>query len=140
MKNSNSRIFSFKLPLDIPMFIKEDLGIQIARVAKVPFRRSSSLSRWRGFFFILLFLFACTQQPIPSESTQLWHNQQRELRYYPDGNDFMITNGTHRFNRALYGSNTGFRIEAGDLPEFALYMPRMGGTLRLGLIRGDSSK
>ncbi|HKJ42697.1 MAG TPA: DUF4450 domain-containing protein, partial [Sunxiuqinia sp.] len=62
------------------------------------------------------------------------------MRYQTDGHDFVITNGTHRFNRALYGSHTGFRVEAGDLPEFAMYMPRMGGTLRLGLIQGDSSK
>ena len=69
-----------------------------------------------------------------------WHDQKRKLRYEPDGNGFVITNGTKRFNRALYGTNTGFRVEAGDLPEFALYMPGMGGTLRLGLIRSDSSK
>jgi hypothetical protein len=31
-------------------------------------------------------------------------------------------NGTNRFNRALYGSNTAFRVEAGDLPEFAMYL------------------
>jgi len=62
------------------------------------------------------------------------------MRYKPDGADFVITNGTHRFNRALYGTNTAFRVEAGDLPEFALYLPGMGGTLRLGLIQADSSK
>ena len=62
------------------------------------------------------------------------------MRYTPDHDDFVIVNGENRFNRALYGSNTGFRVEAGDLPEFALYMPRLGGTLRLGLVRGDHSK
>ncbi|MBO9657786.1 MAG: DUF4450 domain-containing protein [Chitinophagaceae bacterium] len=45
-----------------------------------------------------------------------------------------------RFNRALYGSNTAFRVEAGDLPEFALYLPGMGGNLKFGLIRGTKSK
>ena len=64
----------------------------------------------------------------------------RAMRYAPDEGDFVIVNGTKRFNRALYGSHTGFRVEADDLPEFALYMPRLGGTLRLGLIRGDRSK
>jgi hypothetical protein len=62
--------------------------------------------------------------------TALWHGKERVLRYHPEGTDFVITNGTRRFVRALYGTNTGFRIEAGDLPEFALYMPGMGGNFR----------
>src|SRR5436190_11445752 len=45
-----------------------------------------------------------------------------------------------RFNRALYGTNTGFRVEAGDLPEFAMYMPGMGGNIKFGLISGNKSK
>lgn len=72
--------------------------------------------------------------------TLLWHKKQRSIRYQPDGEDFVIVNGTRRFNRALYGTNTGFRVEAGDLPEFALYMPRMGGNFQFGLILEDSSK
>lgn len=64
----------------------------------------------------------------------------RTMRYTPDQGDFVIVNGNKRFNRALYGSHTGFRVEAGDLPEFGLYMPRLGGTLRLGIVRGERSK
>ena len=67
-------------------------------------------------------------------SQQLWHDKERAVRYYPDGNDFVIENGDRRFTRALYGTNTAFRVEAGDLPEFAMYMPGMGGNLRFGLI------
>ncbi len=63
----------------------------------------------------------------------------RTLRYHPEGSDFVITNGTHRFNRALYGTNTAFRVEAGDLPEFALYMPGMGGNLSFSLVRGAAT-
>ena len=37
-------------------------------------------------------------------------------------------------------TNTAFRVEAGDLPEFAMYLPGMGGNLRFGLIDGDQSK
>ncbi|MFA9392153.1 MAG: DUF4450 domain-containing protein [Prolixibacteraceae bacterium] len=88
---------------------------------------------------ILVLFFACTQAPKSTESAQLWHNQTRELRYTADGNDFVIKNGEKRFNRALYGTNTGFRVEAGDLPEFGLYMTRLGGTLRLGLMNADTS-
>ena len=71
---------------------------------------------------------------------QVWHGINRQLRYQPDGSDFVINNGKLRFNRALYGTNTAFRIEAGDLPEFALYLPGMGGNLRFGLIDIKGSK
>ncbi|WP_232538780.1 DUF4450 domain-containing protein [Chitinophaga tropicalis] len=70
----------------------------------------------------------------------LWHNEQRMLRYHPEDRDFVITNGNRRFTRALYGTNTAFRVETGDLPEFALYMPGMGGNLRTGIIKGNNGK
>ncbi|MBO9203778.1 MULTISPECIES: DUF4450 domain-containing protein [Niastella] len=66
-------------------------------------------------------------------------NRERSLHYQAEGTDFVTVNGKMRFNRALYGTNTGFRIEAGDLPEFALYMPGMGGNFKLGLISGNKS-
>lgn len=91
------------------------------------------------FFLPVLFFVACTpSSDSPTDKIAL-HNRPRELRYHPDGNDFVIQNGNKRFNRALYGANTGFRVEAGDLPEFGLYMTRLGGTLRLGLMADDSS-
>lgn len=68
-----------------------------------------------------------------------WHGKERTIHYRPEGKDFVTTNGTARFNRALYGGNTAFRVEAGDLPEFALYLPGMGGNCRLGLIDGNKS-
>ena len=71
---------------------------------------------------------------------QLWHNQPRTVRYHPEGEDFTIVNGTRRFNRALYGTNTAFRVEAGDLPEFALYMPGMGGNLSVNLTHAEYVK
>ncbi len=69
-----------------------------------------------------------------------WHGVSRQLRYQPDGTDFVISNGKLRFNRALYGTNTAFRVEAGDLPEFAMYLPGMGGNLRFGLKDGNGVK
>lgn len=84
----------------------------------------------------LLTTVAATAQPVHHH----WSEQSRKMRYTPDHNDFVIVNGEKRFNRALYGTNTGFRIEAGDLPEFGLYMTRLGGTLRLGLVKGEQSK
>ncbi len=64
----------------------------------------------------------------------------REIRYHPEGNDIVIQNGNKRFTRALYGTNTAFRVEAGDLPEFAMYMPGMGGNLKFGLVLNGKSK
>lgn len=75
-----------------------------------------------------------------SQDQKIWHNKERSIRYRPDGEDFVIINGTRRFNRAIYGTNTGFRVEAGDLPEFALYMPGMGGNLKFGLTSASESK
>lgn len=65
---------------------------------------------------------------------------KRKIHYAPEGNSFVLKNGTRKFNRAIYGSNTGFRVETGDLPEFAMYMPGMGGNLKLGLVNGKDSK
>ena len=55
------------------------------------------------------------------------------MRYWPDGTDFVITNGAEFFNRPLYSMNSGFRIDGGDRPEFSLYLPGRGGNLRLGI-------
>ncbi len=93
------------------------------------------------FFFAFCLVFSSLQFTMAQlDKFKPYYNQQRELRYKPDKNGFVITNGTKRFNRALYGTHTAFRVEAGDLPEFSLYMPRMGGTLRFGLIKSNTSK
>ncbi len=61
----------------------------------------------------------------------------RELRYQPDGTDFVIVNGKESFNRPLYGGNSALRVDAGDVPEFSFYMPRHGGNVRFG-VKGDN--
>ncbi len=92
-------------------------------------------------FLFITSLPACAQELYPVKlSDSLWHHEQRELRYQPDGTDFVITNGDRLFTRALYGTHTAFRVETGDRPEFALYMPGMGGNFKFGLQVGDSSK
>lgn len=48
----------------------------------------------------------------------------RQLQYFPDGEDFVCTNGKNRFTRALYGSHTEFRLETSDRPVFASYIKR----------------
>jgi hypothetical protein len=73
-------------------------------------------------------------------SPNLAGNIARPLRYRPDGTDFVIENGVEFFNRPLYGGNTAFRVDAGDRPEFTLYLPGRGGNLRLGLAAGTAAK
>ena len=63
-------------------------------------------------------------------------SEERTLRYLPDGEDFVIVNGDRKFTRALYGGHTGFRLETSDVPEFAFYLPHMGGNLSFSLQRG----
>ena len=87
--------------------------------------------------FILFSTLCIGQKPVDKK---YWHDKERVIRYIPDGGDFVIVNGERRFNRALYGTNTAFRVEAGDLPEFAMYMPGMGGNLKFGLSNATSSK
>ena len=65
--------------------------------------------------------------------------KERTLRYTPEGQDFVIVNGKNKFNRALYSTNTGFRVETGDVPEFAMYLPRMGGNLSFSIENGHKS-
>ncbi|WP_312765573.1 DUF4450 domain-containing protein [Epilithonimonas sp.] len=69
-----------------------------------------------------------------------WQNNERELHYKEDKGDFLLVNGKYRFNRALYGDNRASRVEAGDLPEFALYLPGMGGNLQFIIHKGNSIK
>jgi hypothetical protein len=64
----------------------------------------------------------------------------RPLRYSPQGGDFVIRNGREFFNRPVYGANSAFRVDAGDLPEFSLYLPGHGGNLKLGLLAAVGSK
>lgn len=90
-------------------------------------------SQTAKIFTICFFLFHAI-----SSQSQDWKND-RTIRYEPQGQDFVITNGQYKFNRALYGTNTAFRVEAGDLPEFALYMPGMGGNFKFALLSGDKA-
>ncbi len=69
----------------------------------------------------------------------------RPLRYRPVAGEFVIRNGGEFFNRPIYGVSTptqpgDFRVDAGDLPEFSLYLPGHGGNLKLGFIAADGSK
>src|ERR1019366_7619418 len=63
----------------------------------------------------------------------------RPLRYWPVAGEFVIRNGGEFFNRPIYApcspTQAGdFRVDAGDLPEFSMYLPGHGGNLKLGII------
>jgi hypothetical protein len=100
---------------------------------KTPIKRTICLS-------LVLFLYNHNSVSAQTLPTKLWHNKERVINYHPDGEDIVSNNGKHRFNRALYGTNTAFRVEGGDLPEFALYLPGMGGNLKLGIVTATGSK
>ena len=83
----------------------------------------------------LIVLSACS---LSYSQSKHWQNNERELHYKEDKGDFLLVNGKYRFNRALYGDNRASRVEAGDLPEFALYLPGMGGNLQFVIQKGNS--
>jgi hypothetical protein len=83
--------------------------------------------------------FAAGPAPTTSRALLL-DNVDRPLRYGPDGHDFVITNGGEFFNRPIYGSNTAFRVDAGDRPEFSMYLPGRGGNLRLAVVTPRGSR
>ncbi len=60
----------------------------------------------------------------------------RATHYTPDGDGVFTVDGKARFNRALYGARTGFRLECCDTPEFGIYLPGMGGNLLFSLPEG----
>ncbi|MDE6391312.1 MAG: DUF4450 domain-containing protein [Duncaniella sp.] len=66
-------------------------------------------------------------------------SQTKQLHYRPtaDGTGAFCVDGTTKFNRGLYGAHTGFRIDCSDMPEFGVYLPRMGGNLLLTLPDGE---
>ena len=99
----------------------------------------------RLLLVILLVVVAANRSPAQAPAAlalkpNLVDNIERSLRYRPEGADFVIENGAEFFNRPLYGGNTAFRVDAGDRPEFSLYLPGRGGNLRLGLVAGGQAK
>jgi len=78
---------------------------------------------------IFLYLFALlTVMPVQAGDV---------MHYRPDGGSAVCVNGNARYNRALYGAHSGFRMECSDTPVFGIYLPGMGGHLSLALPDGD---
>ncbi|HWA09735.1 MAG TPA: DUF4450 domain-containing protein [Opitutaceae bacterium] len=87
-------------------------------------------------------LLACLAGAFPAraQTPNTGANIERPLRYRPDGQDFLIENGTAQFNRPLYGPHTAFRVDASDRPDFAFYTGGKGGRLRLGFVSPKGSQ
>ncbi|MFI1773410.1 DUF4450 domain-containing protein [Thalassobellus citreus] len=85
-------------------------------------------------YFCLLFIVLTTLNSFAQET------KPTKIHYAPEGENFILKKGSRKFNRALYGTNTGFRVETGDLPEFAMYMTKMGGNFKLGIATKSTSK
>lgn len=91
--------------------------------------------------FIVSISFLLTASTLTAQDTNgYWHGKERSVRYKPAGEDFVIVNGNRKFTRALYGTNSAFRVETSDVPEFALYLPGMGGNIKIGIINKQQSK
>ena len=85
--------------------------------------------------FLVFGLFICIYASAVAQiKARAKDKNVRELRYKPENSGFVIVNGDARFTRALYGTNTAFRLETSDVPEFGFFMPNMGGNLQLGLM------
>lgn len=95
--------------------------------------------------FLVLFCGVCmtskskglTPHKYPEPIYKPVQDSARPLHYRPKNGSFFKVSGTRRFNRALYGTHTAFRVEGGDLPEFSFYLPGMGGNIRMILQRGS---
>ncbi|HLX69637.1 MAG TPA: DUF4450 domain-containing protein, partial [Verrucomicrobiae bacterium] len=91
---------------------------------------------------------ATAAEPVPAgppdwiqvHAPNLESNIERTLRYHPEGEDFVIENGTEFFNRPLYCCNSAFRVDGGDKPQFSFYCPGRGGNLRLGVRTAAGAK
>jgi len=62
----------------------------------------------RIIFLFILISFSKIINAQVIDTSKWWHDKERTLRYHPEGEDIVITNGNRRFTRALYGTNTAF--------------------------------
>lgn len=99
----------------------------------------------RILYYILLFFLAVNvnaQKRVGDYVESLSNNigvgrSPRALQYTPENGDFVCVNGTNRFTRALYGSNTDYRIETSDRPVFAIYKSKNYRNLRFFLTTSE---
>lgn len=64
----------------------------------------------------------------------------RKLQYTPEGRDFVSINGENRYTRALYVSESPFRLETSDRPIFGVFMKGYLKNISIDLSVNDSVK
>ena len=70
------------------------------------------------FFFLITVALALTTPCLAGDNGK---KVPRTMNYYPDQGQIVCVNGSNRYTRALYGSNTRQRLETSDRPVFASY-------------------
>ena len=65
----------------------------------------------------------------------LWSTDKpkRTMHYFPVGREIVCINGQNRYTRALYGSESNFRLETSDRPVFATFKKKESKNIRLYL-------
>lgn len=63
----------------------------------------------------------------------------RQQQYWPEGDEIVCINGNNRYTRAIYGSNTLYRLETSDRPVFATYDKANNRNIRFWLVVNGTS-
>ncbi len=76
-----------------------------------------------------------TLLPFLTLPLMLWaaDKPKRTMHYFPIGREIVCVNGQNRYNRALYGSESNFRLETSDRPVFATFKKKESKNIRLYL-------
>lgn len=85
------------------------------------------------FPFLLMSLAAASSLWAAAPSTTLHYRPTLT----PDGPAAVCIDGSRKFIRGLYGAHSGFRVDCSDIPEFGIYLPRMGGNMLFTLPEGQ---
>jgi len=100
--------------------------LEVALIAAIGAARSALLDVLRRADF------SPRSTPAAEPTPNLIGQTDRPLRYTPDNGDFVIENGSVVLQSTAVWTEHGFRVDAGDKPEFTLYLPGRGGTCGWG--------
>ena len=76
------------------------------------------------FLILLLHVLTVPAQQPSSLRCHTAEKPPRTMTYHPDNGDIVCVNGDNRYTRALYGTETLYRLETSDRPLFATYDKR----------------
>ena len=76
------------------------------------------------FLILLSHVFTVPAQQPSSLPCHTAEKPPRTMTYHPDNGDIVCVNGDNRYTRALYGTETLYRLETSDRPLFATYDKR----------------